>query len=139
MAGLAAVKTMFEHFMEAYVCGKVDECQEYFTEDTVIEYSTVGRHKGISEIQSALRINGDFNVHYTTVSDLMEFEHECDSIIMAKGHHFTAYRDGEFLYPFLWGGKYEFAVNRDTGRINYIRFFLEYEFGNTYLPKMEWG
>ncbi len=139
MVRLAAVKEMFYTFMEEYVCGRPENCRTMFDGASVVEYSTIGRQQSVGDIIKALKTNEDFDVHYTTVADLMEFEDEQDYILMAKGHHFQAYRDGAYLFPFLWGGKYEFAVNKERGKIDWIKFYLEYEFGNTYLPKIQWG
>lgn len=139
MAGLAAVKESFFNLMEAYTRGEVEECGDLFDESSEINYSTVGKHTGRAEIVKALQTRKDFDIHYSTIADIMLFETQTSYLLLAKGHHLQAYRDSAFLFPLLWGGKYEYAVSKATGKVEHIYFYLEYEFGNTYLPKVEWN
>ena len=139
MAGLVGVKELYFDIMKAYNLGELDDYKDAFADDVKINYSTIGKHEGVEDVLKALKIDDDFDVHYATVSDVMEFENETEDLILAKGHHYVAYRDGAFLYPFLWGGKYEFGVDKSSGKISHIDFYLEYEFGNTYLAKSKWG
>lgn len=138
MARLARVKQLYFDFLKQFNLGELDSLKDSFENDVKINFSTVGMHEGVEEVLKALKISNDFDIHYATVADVMEFENDVDDIILAKGHHYVAYRDGAFLYPFLWGGKYEFAVNKESGKISYIKFYLEYEFGNTYIGKARW-
>ena len=139
MVGLAAVKELFFGLMEAYTCGTPEKYGEAFDDKSFIEYSMLGKKSGREMVVKALQTEKDFDIHYTTVADVIPTENEEDFVLFAKGHHFQAYRDGEFLYPILWGGKYEFAVSKENRKIHYIKFYLEYEFGNTYLAKTKWG
>lgn len=138
MVGLAAVKDLFFRLMEAYTCGSPEKYRDDFDSDAWAEYSTLGRLTGPDAIVNALQTEKDFDIHYTTAADVIAAENNENFVLFAKGHHFQAYRDGEFLYPVLWGGKYEFAVSKESGKIQYIKFYLEYEFGNTYLAKTKW-
>lgn len=139
MAGLVTVKSIVEQFMEAFTKGELDSCRDCFSEEVRINYSTVGVHTGITAIIKALEVGRDFDIHYTTIANVMEYENGETAVVMAKGHHLLAYREDSFLYPLLFGGKYEFSFNKNTKKITEIKFYLEYEFGNTYVMKNRWG
>ncbi len=132
------VKDVFDKFLVNFMYNSLENIKMYFDDETQIKYSTIGEHKGFGEIKKWLTINDDFDVHSSVISNEMGFAFEGNEIILANVSHLLAYEAKNQLFPFLFGGKYEFQYNKVKSKIVNVTFDLEYEFGNTYLAKSEW-
>lgn len=137
--------TLLKSFFDNYITNKLEANQ--FSDHIEIDYSTLGKHKGIEDVLNALRLNGEYQYRYNIVSNEIDYLYDQYQVHICNAFHFLIKEKGSYnvesatssikgeIYPFVYGGKYKFYIRND--KIEKICFHLDAEFGNTYQAKKE--
>jgi len=134
---MSLCKDIFKEFLKALLAGDAKKIADYMGEDTCLHMNMV-REASALKLADALKVPDDFQVRVSTVTNCMEIENENDTILFATVHHLLALDREQQIYPFLFGGKYRFVLDKTKKKIKDVWFDLEYLSGNTYLVRKQW-
>ena len=129
---ITMVKDYLNHFVNNTLCEL-----ESLSNNVVIDYSTVGKHEGKSEVVKTLKTDGNFAHRYNLLSNIIQYQQQDKNIVIANVFHYFVKVVKNQYSPLIIGGKYKFVICHDL--IEKVLFDLEAEMGNTYLAKKEWG
>lgn len=127
---ITMVKEYLSHYMEQTL-----DTLSSLTDDTVIDYSTIGQHQGKMNIANVLRTDLASMYRYSVISNIIEYQYQDRDIVLANVFHYFVRVVKNQYSPLIAGGKYKFKIHGDT--IECVLFDLEAEMGNTYLAKNE--
>lgn len=125
---ISMVKEYFKHYMNDTL-----DTFNGLTEETAIDYSTVGIHRGKNDIAKALQTDRLSAYRYSVISNVIEYPLDGKDIMIANVFHYFVRVVKNQYSPLIAGGKYKFIINGNA--IEHVMFDLEAEMGNTYLAK----
>lgn len=130
-------KTVFREYLKALLYGAEENIVKYMMQDTMLHMNML-KKASVANFPSSMKLTEDFQIRISTITNSMVIEAENRSILFATVHHLIAIDEKQQLYPFLFGGKYRFVMNRENKKIEEVWFDLEYVSGNTWLIKDKW-
>lgn len=134
---MSLCKEVFRKYLIALLFGAEENIAKYITQDTRLNMNML-EQASIADFPLSMNLSETFQSRISTITNSMEIESENRSILFATVHHLIALDERQQLYPFLFGGKYRFIMNRESAKVEEVWFDLEYVAGNTGLIKDKW-
>jgi hypothetical protein len=110
----------------------LEEVRELLSENIKVEYSNLGSFEGREEVLKHLRLHQNYDEQTVTVLNVLSYTEGNKTITAFIGQHMNLLADIPVIYPVVYGGKYVFVLDNQTGLIEEIRFVLEYQGENTF-------
>ena len=136
------IKLLFEKFVIALECNQVELLNDVMTEKATIDFSTIGKHYGKTNIQDALVWRGKkYSDYQIRITNFAVHENEDKVYQSAYIQSIISYEENGFMHAFLYGGHFVNIAVKESRSWKYhiMRFDLDYVDGNTAFVENWWN
>lgn len=120
-----------DKYLVAYIDNDAAGITAVIADDAVIDYSTIGKKNGKSEITKALSWKETYDIRTVTTSNVMSYADGDNIVIALMAHFLIADEWKKYLYPLSFGGKFVFKIDATSSLIREIVYVQEYQVENT--------
>lgn len=131
-------KEMVQKFLIAYTENNLTGIRDLLSDDIEINYSNIPPARGVENVVSVLKWEDQYDVKRVTTTNYLSYTADHCEYIGLIAHHLVSFERNNEMFPLVFGGKYVFKINLDTGVIEKISFVLEYQAENTIYVKGRW-